>query len=270
MGHLAVTDVATRGFHSEERFARGALELAGARAEPFEVWLHDWRIADADPAVFDPKIEAAGRDAGIQLHLVPEKPHVLQGDRGLSAKGPSIGNASHYYSFTRLRGRGQVVVEGESFDVEGLAWFDREWSTSALAPGVVGWDWFALHLDDGRDLMLYLLRREDGSSLEQSAGVLVSPDGSSRRLSRDELRVEITSRWTSPDTGASYPSGWRLALEDGTRLTVSPVQSDQEWTASVRYWEGAVDVRGKGPAGDLTGSGYVEMTGYGASPPPSP
>jgi predicted secreted hydrolase len=270
MAHLALTDVAGGRFHAFERFSRAAVGLAGATAEPFRVWLDDWELrgpgardadASGDP-VWPMTLEAGEGGTGVELTLIPRKGIVLQGEDGLSVKGPEPGNASHYYSFPRLDARGVVRVEGREIAVSGLAWLDREWSTSALPPGVVGWDWLALQLDDGRDLMLYRLRRADGEADPRSEGVLVGAAGETRRLGASDFGLEVTGGWTSPLDGARYPSGWRVRVPaEDLDLTVTPVLEGQELDLSVRYWEGAVDVGGAGGGGPL-GRGYAELTGY--------
>ena len=149
------------------------------------------------------------------------------------------------------RGRiGTADIAGGSpalreIEVTGEAWFDHEWSTSALGAGAVGWDWFSLQLDDGRELMHFQIRREDGAIEPVSGGTLVEPDGRTRRLSRDDVRIEVLGRWTSPDTGATYPSRWRLAVpSEGLDLLVEPWLEAQEMRTSFVYWEGAVRVEG--------------------------
>ena len=273
MGHFAVTDVEGDAFHEAERFTRAAAGLAGGTSDPLRIWMDDWSLVggrEADPdapgagAVFPLMMRAGEGEVQMELALSPAKPMVLQGDRGLSQKGPEPGNASYYYSFTRMDARGEIRLAGETHRVTGTAWLDREWSTSALSEGQVGWDWFALQLSDGRDLMVYRLRREDGSTDPLSKGVLVEADGSHRLLNSDDFSLEATGTWRSPLDGSEYPSGWRVALPaEGLSLEVTPVRPDQELNVTVRYWEGAVDVAGAGVGGDpVTGRGYVELTGY--------
>ena len=265
MAHLAVTDGSGQRFVNFERFSRGALGLAGASAQPFRVWLEEWSAAATGEESFPLRLRAGEGGTAIDLTLAAGKPVVLPGDRGFSRKGPEPGNASHYYSLTRLPTRGEVRLNGQRWTVEGFSWLDREWGTSALGKDEVGWDWFALQLDDGRELMFYRLRRRDGSISPFSAGVLVAPDGSSRPLAADAVRVEPQGSWTSPRSGARYPAGWRLAVPgEGVDLAVTPLVADQELAASVVYWEGAVAVEGSTPGRSVGGSGYVELTGYGA------
>lgn len=258
MAHFAVTDAAGNRFRSFERFARGAAGLAGARADPFHVWLEDWQVTgnEGDGGW---RLRAAANDVEIDLHLRPSKPVVKHGDNGLSRKSAGEGNASHYYSVTRIQTRGTVELADGRYDVRGTSWLDREWSTSALADDQTGWDWFALQLDDGTDVMYYRLRRRDGSVDPHSDGSVVGPGGGVTRLGRRGFRAEVLDRWTSP-AGTTYPSRWRVAIDgiDGP-LTVVPVRRDQELDVSVRYWEGAVDVLRDG---EPVGRGYVELAGY--------
>lgn len=278
MGHLGLTDVDRRRFHSRERFARGAAGLAGAELGPVRVWLEEWRLAgpersaatapewarDLLPLTVRVPVAADGREPiGLDLGLSAGRAPVLQGDRGLSRKGPSPGNASYYYSMTRLPTRGRVTAGGRTVEVEGTSWLDREWSTSALEEGQVGWDWFALQLDDGRDLMLYRLRRADGSVDPFSRGSLVEPDGESRALGVEAFTVEPTGRWSSPRSTAVYPASWRVRVPEARiDLEIDPVLADQEHETFVVYWEGAVDVRGTSAGMPVGGVGYVELTGY--------
>lgn len=268
MGHFALTDVAGESFHAFERFARGAAGLAGAEAAPLRVWLEDWSLQAGSPATFPLRLEASDEDVGLSLELEAGKPRVLQGDGGLSQKGSEPGNASYYYAHTRMPATGTVVLGSESLDVRGEAWMDREWSTSALADGQVGWDWFALQLDDGWDLMIYQLRRTDGSADPLSDGVIIDPDGQRVPLEwGTDVVMQPTSTWTSPIDGAVYPSGWSISIPGrGWDLEVVPRIANQELDVSFRYWEGAVTVSGAGEGGvGVTGLGYVELTGYADS-----
>lgn len=198
----------------------------------------------------------------IDLVLSPLKPVILNGERGLSQKSAEPGNASYYYSVSRLDTTGTVMVDGEAVDVRGLSWLDREWGSSALSPGQEGWDWFALQLSDGTDLMFYTLRQAGGRRDPHSSGTWIDADGVSERLSADDVSIEVTGTWVSR-SGVRYPAGWRIVIPDRSLdLAVTPVVADQELVTNVRYWEGAVDVSGSMDARPLTGRGYVELTGY--------
>ena len=261
MAHFTLTDTAGGRFHPRQRLARGAVGLAGAQASPFRVWLEDWSVDGAGAEGFPMRLRAAEDGVAIDLVLDAGKPVVLQGDHGLSRKGPEDGNASYYYSLTRMPTRGTVEVNGRRYAVEGASWMDREWSTSGLGDKV-GWDWFALQLGDGRELMFYRLRRADGSTDASSGGTLVAADGSSRTLGSHDVAVEVLGTWVSP-AGTRYPARWRLDVPTaGLRLDVTPRLADQELSGFVRYWEGAVRVEGTVGEGAVIGNGYVELVGY--------
>lgn len=258
LAHFTVTDVQSGTFRSFERWGRGALGLAGAQAEPFRVWLKDWRV-EGQPM----RLVASEDGLGIDLVLQQGKPPVLQGEQGLSRKSAEPGNASYYYSLTRMPAAGTVRVGKERFAVQGFAWMDREWSTSSLGRDQVGWDWFSLQLSDGWDLMLYRLRKKDGTADPSSSGTLIGPSGESRPLKLSDFEIEGTGEWRSPRSGAHYPARWRLRIpSEELDLTVQPVLADQELDVSFRYWEGAVDLQGTRHGRPIRGRGYVELTGY--------
>jgi predicted secreted hydrolase len=269
MAHFAVTDVSSGRMHSAERFQREAMGLAGARAEPFEVWVGDWRAQRGregagamDDGLWPLHLRARAGDSALSLELVATRPLVLNGQRGLSRKSAESGNASYYYSATRLAAKGTIIADGSPFEVTGLAWMDREWSTSALAAHQVGWDWFSLQLSDGTDLMLALLRTESGAVDPFSAGTLVSPGAQPVHLLASDAVVDATASWTSP-SGVRYPARWRVRVpRAGVDIEVWPKVADQEMKHSVRYWEGAVALRGRVGDGSVTGHGYVELAGY--------
>ena len=279
LAHVAVSDVAARRHWQEERLARGHPALAGARATPFEVHLEGWRLGsmatasmatssmatatiataemEADTsagAAFWPlRLEAAATRFAIDLVLRGRKPIVRQGEGGLSRKGPN--NASYYYSIARIDAEGQLRVDGETHHVTGGAWLDREWSTSVLAPEYAGWDWFALRLDDGRDLMLYRMRRADGQPSGYDSGAMINAAGEARILAADEFSLTPQEYWRQ------WPVAWQLTLRgEPAPWTVRAAFPDQVMETSIRYWEGVAHVRGG--AGERLGAGYMELTGY--------
>ena len=280
MAHVALGDSAAGAFYDEERFARGAAGLAGAVADPFRVWLGPVELASAGAMAPDGtlplRLRGQADGAAYALTARPVKPIIYQGDRGLSPKGEGVGNASYYFAQTRMATTGTVTLpgqeggDGETVPVEGLTWMDREWSTSALAGDQIGWDWFALHLDDGRDLMMYQLRvREGSASVPFTKGSVTSPEGVKTELVPGAFTLEPLDTWTG-ETGGEYPVRWRLRVpSQDLDLTVSAMMPDQEFSSTVQYWEGAVDV-----SGTATGTGFLEMTGYadalGSSTRPSP
>lgn len=263
MAHFAVTDITAERFHAGERFARGAVGLAGAELRPFRVWTAGWQAQSIGDEVFPLRLEAADADVAINLVLGGGEPIVLQGDSGLSRKGAQPGNASYYYSMMRLPTRGTVRTASGTYTVTGSSWLDREWSTSVLAPGITGWDWMALQLDDGAELMVYQLRREDGSADAFSAATLVLSDGTVHRLDADEFTLRPSRPWGAAPGAPEYPTQWTVEIPSrGIRLDVSAALPAQELTLSVRYWEGSVRIRGTRDGQDVRGRGYLEMTGY--------
>jgi predicted secreted hydrolase len=264
--HMALTDVSGRRHEFFERWSRGAAGLAGASGEPFRVWLDDWRADGV--AVDGSSVRLRGKDGhwGFDLEVAATKPLVRHGNRGLSPKSLEPGNASFYIGYTRMTAIGQVSAGGPPLAVQGTAWFDHEWGTSALGKGAIGWDWFSLQLGDLRELMFFLIRREDGTVEPVSGGTLVERDGRTRRLEASEVSIEVLDRWKSPASGAVYPVRWRVASGvAGLDLVVDRRLDAQELRTSFTYWEGAVGVRGTSLGHDVDGRGYVEMTGYAAS-----
>ena len=260
IAHFAITDVAGERFFVAEKYSRGALGLAGATSDPFRVWIDDWEISAT--AANRWALRAHDTDFALDLNLVAMKPPILNGIDGLSQKSSQPGNASYYYSITRWNADGQLRVAGAEYAVSGLAWLDREWSSSALGIDQQGWDWFALQLSDDTELMVYNLRKTDGSQDPNSAGTHVAVDGHATHLRRDDVGITVTDTWASPQ-GGRYPSRWQLDVPtQGLALTVTPVLDDQELFTTVRYWEGAVDVRGTRNGAPINGRGYVELTGY--------
>ena len=263
MAHLALTDSGSGRFHHEERLSRGASGLAGASAQPFAVWLDDWRL-DGDGDDFMPlRLRAAMDGVTVDLRLDAAKPMVLQGEQGYSQKGRKPGNASRYFSYTRLLTEGSITVEGERLAVAGTSWMDREWGTSPLEEEQTGWDWFSIQLDNEREIMFYHLRRADGSIDAMSKGLLVESDGSSRVLTLDEVELTATRHWESPLGDARYPVAWQMRIPgEGIDLTMAARMDDQELRTGFRYWEGAIAIDGEDNGESITGVGYAELTGY--------
>jgi len=264
--HFAITDVASGRHASAERVSRGAIGLAAAAGEPFRVAVEDWNAEarSADGA----SVRLRARDQGLvlDLELRATKPLVLHGDRGLSAKSAEPGNASYYVGYTRMAARGRIGTDGAGAEAAGEAWFDHEWSTSALGAGAVGWDWWSLQLDDGRELMFFEIRRQDGARDAASSGTLVAADGKTRRLGAAEVEAEVLGHWTSPRSNASYPARWRIRVpSEDLELEIEPLVADQEMRTSFTYWEGAVRVSGTARGRRVEGRGYVELTGYARS-----
>ena len=261
MGHFALTDVQDESFHAFERFERGAAGLAGAENKPYHVWLEDWDIKQMGEKSY--LLSASNEGISLELQLSDQKGPVLQGVAGYSQKGPQPGNASYYYSQTKLLTKGKLQIDEEIFAVNGFSWKDHEYSTSALSTDQVGWDWFSIQLADGYELMLYQIRRTDGSIDPFSSGTLIAPDGSTQTLGATDFVIVSKDTWRSPHSGALYPMSWVLQIPSADlELKLEPFLQDQELNLSFIYWEGAVQIAGAHNGQTIKGAGYVEMTGY--------
>lgn len=266
LAHFAITDASTGTFSFADRVSRGGPGLAGTREGRMDVHVLNWSAAMKDGLIY---LKAAHGGMELSLRLVSAKPHVLHGTLGLSRKGPGPGQASYYYSLTDLKTEGALKTPDMAApaSVKGVSWFDQEFGSNQLAKDQAGWDWFALHLGDGRDLMVYRLRKKDGTIEKESSGTLVEPDGAYRHLSLAQIEVTVLSHWKSGKTAGRYPAAWRIRLPSADLdVTVRPVVADQELvtTAStgITYWEGAVDGKGTSKGKEVTAEGYVELTGY--------
>jgi predicted secreted hydrolase len=267
LAHFAVTDITGKRFHFSEKFSREGLGKAGADESRLRVWIDDWRAEAATDSTGSHTLVAHDETHALALTLQPAKPLVTHGAAGISRKGKDVSQASHYYSFTRLVTTGSLTIDGEQFEVTGLTWMDHEFGSAELGTDQVGWDWFSIQLEDDTELMLYRMRRKDGSSDLASSGTAVSPDGRTRHLEVTDFQIESTATWASPESKATYPSRWKLTFPSlGLVLDVTPLLADQELRTSrstkVSYWEGAVAVTGTKQGKPVKGHGYVELTGY--------
>jgi predicted secreted hydrolase len=265
--HLAVTDPQRGVFAFREKAERGAMGLAGAKEGRLDVWIDDWRLWALGE---DHHLKAQKDGIGLDLVLTPLKPPVLHGEGGYSRKAADAEVASYYYSITRLATRGKLVVGGRTLEVTGTSWFDREFSSSQLAPNQKGWDWFSLQLADGTDLMLYVMRLKDGTIDPASSGTLVDREGQARHLTLADFTIKATGTWKSPHSQATYPAGWQVSLpQEGYNLKIKPTLADQELhtggSSPIIYWEGQATIQGTHNQQPVTGQGYVELTGYAGS-----
>jgi predicted secreted hydrolase len=269
LAHFAVTDVSKSQFRFTERVSRAGPGLAGARTDGMDIWLLNWSARMKDSSFY---LEAKSSDMELRLDLTPGKPLVLHGQNGFSKKGPEDGQASYYASFMDLETRGFLKTPSASsrVAVRGKSWFDHEFGSNQLYPNQQGWDWFSLHLSDGRDLMIYFLRLTNGSIEPASSGTLVAHDGQARHLKLADIQVSILNRWKSPRSGGEYPSRWRIQIPSaGIDLILGPLVADQELntggSTGVAYWEGAVTGKGTSRGQAVSCEGYVELTGYAGS-----
>ncbi len=269
LAHFAITDASKKTYRFLERTSRAGPGLAGARTEGMNVWLLNWSARMKGSMIL---LEALSPDLELKLELIPRKPLIFHGQNGFSKKGPGEGQASYYVSFTDLETRGFIKTDParSRVAVKGKSWFDHEFGSNQLSADQKGWDWFSFHLSDGRDLMIYCLRRKDGSIERASSGTLIEPDGSARYLKLQDFVLSVLDRWKSARSAGEYPSRWKVQVPSAQiELDLAPLLADQELntggSTGVIYWEGAV--AGGGTSGGLKVSceGYVELTGYAGS-----
>lgn len=263
--HFAVSDIDGKKFVHTERFHRTGAGLAGA--EPGRIWNGNWhanwRLDTSRPAGFTAiELNGVAEDFQISLTLTSEKPPVIHGQNGVSQKSAGTGKASHYVSLTRLDSKGTLRIGGQTYRVEGTSWMDHEFFTHSMESNQSGWDWFSLQFNDGSELMLYRLRRKDGSIGPYSSGTYVDQKGRSKHLRLHEMELHPGRTWKSVQTKAAYPVAWRVRVPSlGIDVEVTTRLDSQELaggsSTSPVYWEGAVETRGS-----HTGRGYLEMTGY--------
>lgn len=266
MAHWTMTNAAADEFRCGDLLSRTGPGLASWRTETLDVHVLGWSARLENGAIV---LHAAKGGMALDLVLSPRKPPVLHGQNGLSRKGPAEGEASYYASWTDLETRGTIIPRPglAPSPVQGRSWFDHEFGSGLLAENQTGWDWISLHFSDGRDLMIYLLRRTDGSIESASSGTLIEADGRSRHLGLSEIEVEVRDHWKSPHSGGRYPSRWRIRLpEEGLELFIRPLIADQEVRPTAMpaliYWEGAVFGEGRARGKAVNAEGYIELTGY--------
>ena len=264
MAHFALSDIAAKKFSYRERINRGYGDRAGAATDRYLVWNEDWKVeGDAK----NHRMLVGDRETTLKLSLKSLKPPVLHGNDGHSQKGEGEGRASYYYSLTRLATEGELTIGGKTEKVRGLSWMDHEFGSNQLRDDQVGWDWFSIQLDNRTELMLYLMRRKDGTVDPYSSGTLVSAGGATEHLALADFRIEVLDRWKSPQSGATYPMRWKVSIPgEEIDLEIVPAFPDQELITNrstrVTYWEGAVGITGTFRGAPVKGNGYVEMTGY--------
>lgn len=253
--HVAITDHARGAFHYDQRSGNARVGAGPG----FDFTLGDWSWRGSDG---HDHVAASVAGYAFQLDLTAVKPPALH-DGGYVDFGP--GGGSYYYSRTRMDLRGTLDDHGTTQAVTGEAWFDHQWG-NFLGSGAGGWDWFSAQLADGSDVMLVLLRDRQ-HAVVASYGTFVAPDGRTIHIAGRDIAVDVLDHWTSPHTGITYPSGWRVTLRDqDLTLTFTPVLKDQELDTRAStgniYWEGEETIVGTRAGQAITGKGYVELTGY--------
>ena len=261
LAHAALSDIDGGHFYHTERLNRAGAGLAGSDETKARVWNGNWQARwDASGQ----QLQALAEKFRIDLTLRSEKAPVIHGTNGISQKAEGEGRASHYVSLTRLPAKGTIEVDGKPYAVAGLAWMDHEFFTHQLEPTQSGWDWFSMQFDDGSELMLFRLRRKDGTADPYSAGTYVDAKGRSRHLTVSEFSLTPGNTWTSAETGAHYPIAWKVTAPSlGLDAAVSTRLKQQELTGkTMAYWEGAIEVTAKKEGRSVKAVGYLEMTGY--------
>jgi len=265
LAHLALSDLDGGAFYHAERTNRNGPGIAGVDASAEHIWNGNW---SCEWSGADQKLQAVDDRFTFGLRLHPEKPPVIQGENGVSQKAAGVGHASHYISFTRLRTSGSITLQGKTYNVSGLSWMDHEFFTHQLEADQVGWDWLSLQLDDDTELMLFRIRRKDGSVDPFSAGTFVDREGKSQHLRASDFSLAPQQEfWERPDKVASYPIHWKitipamaLALDATTLLAPQELPGNSKYAPN--YWEGAIVLKGQKKVSPVTGVGYLEMTGY--------
>ena len=266
VAHFGFSEITDNRFRFWERVNREGPGIARSGVGTLDVQNESWSARLDDDGVM--RIRAYADGVLLELLLNSEKPPVIHGTDGVSQKADGEGQASHYYSMTRMAASGQISIAGDATSVTGLAWMDHEFGTSQLGPDQVGWDWFSLQFDNGEELMLYQMRRSDGSVDSNSSGTVVEASGSGRHLESSDFDITASRTWASPGTGSVYPLDWTVEVpgEDAV-LRVAPLMDDQEMSTfrstGFPYWEGAVRIEGTWRGQAVSGRGYVELTGYG-------
>jgi predicted secreted hydrolase len=265
VAHLALSDLDSGKFYHAERTNRSGPGLAGASETRGRIWNGNWRtLWDGS----EQKLQAIDEHFQLLLTLHSEKPPVIHGESGVSQKADGPGHASHYISLTRLTTSGSIEVDGKKFEVSGTSWMDHEFFTHQLAPDQTGWDWLSLQLADNTEVMLFHIRRKDGSIDPYSAGTYVDAQGRTTHLRASDFVLQpLEERWKSPVTGAVYPVHWKIAIPKlGIELDAKTPLESEELTGKTKlvptYWEGAIVLTGKRNAKMIGGVGYLEMTGY--------
>lgn len=266
MAHAAITT--PDGHLHEQRFARGGIDQAGVtvptRAElnqttvgRFAVWIDDWSWLAKSANPFPSTLSFSIGDTQLKVSLRSGTPWVLNGDKGYSQKSGQ-GQASYYYSQPYIQVQGVVVHEGDSVNLTGKAWLDREWSSQPLSANQQGWDWFSLHLEGGSALMVYRLRQTDGN--HWLSGSWIKPDGRSQPLGPEDIVLNALDkrRVKAGDQRVELPLRWSIQLPKLGKQWIVEALYDQQWMdTQFPYWEGVVNVDG-----GKAGVGYMELTGY--------
>jgi len=276
--HFALTDVSGRRFLFSDRIGRGNLGLSGATVNAASPRVHvgPWNLQFGQGnggaqtirlSATSDQSQTRGQTFSARLSFRARKPPTVHGEGGVSQKSAGVGRASHYYSFSRLDAKGTVELNGETFAVTGQSWFDHEFGSSQLDRREVGWDWFSVQLDDGRELMLYHLRLRGNRVEPLSSGTLIERNGKTRHLKLADFRLTPLEE-TLGASGTRYPTKWKIEVPSlRLSLVCTPALPDQELRplrsgVDLAYWEGLISLAGNANGRAIRGSGYLELTGY--------
>ena len=270
--HAALTDFAQRRLRHDQRIARSGFGIAQAQVGDTGVTLRDWHMkrapqpGDAHSSRYTAEVASESAGFRLALQLDATQPVLLQGDAGLSRKGPLAPQTSRYYSEPQLDVHGMLTLDGHAIAVQGRAWLDHEWSDAYLASNAVGWDWIGMNLDDGSALMAFRIRRADGSGLYAGGGFRRAGSAGVRNFGPGEVRFTPGRVWASPSSRARYPVQWTVDTPAGL-FSVNALLDNQELDSSAStgaiYWEGLSELLDA--SGRRVGFGYLEMTGYAAA-----
>jgi predicted secreted hydrolase len=265
LAHLALSDMDGGKFYHAERTNRSGPGIAAVNEPLGRIWNGNWQVQWHGS---DQELKTV--DERFQLHLTlhSEKPPAIHGENGVSQKAEGAGRASHYVSLTRLATTGVIDLGNKKFEVSGTSWMDHEFFTHQLEANQTGWDWLSLQLEDHTEVMLFHIRRKDGSIDRYSAGTYVDAGGKTTHLRSSDFKLQpVGEKWTSPLTGAEYPIHWKIAIPKlGIELEAKTPLESQELPGKTKfaptYWEGAIVLTGQRDSQPLSGAGYLEMTGY--------
>ncbi|TWU39685.1 lipocalin family protein [Novipirellula artificiosorum] len=233
-----------------------------AERDRFKVRLGRWSI-EGDCA--SQRLRIGPTNMHLDLHLSIRKSASLHGDQGRFHKHPE--QECFYFSFSKIDAHGFLKLNDKELPVQGTCWMDREYGSVTMAQTLRGWDWFCLQLDDGRELLIYVLRSRQPSNLPPYYASLIDQGGKAQFIPIGGCNVIVESQWTNPATRNTYPSKWRIELPSlAMVLQVQPLLQEHEidtrGSTNVLFWEGPVAVSGTEEGQCIQGRGFVELVGY--------
>jgi len=266
--HAAITDVQGKKLWHDQRIAREGFDIASASQQGMALKLRDWSLQSRG-GKHSARLPAT--DFALNLQFTDTQAVLLQGNQGLSRKGPEEKQASYYYSQPQLAASGSLQIKGQTFEVTGKAWLDHEWSEELMHPSAIGWDWIGMNLDDGSALTAFRLRDKDGTAVWDGGSFRSAPSlaktsgGALYIFSRGEVIFKPTRSWKSPLTQTTYPVEWLVRTPADiytVRAVIDNQELDSRQSTGAIYWEGLSELWSSN--GKRVGSGYLEMTGYAA------